>query len=77
MGELLPLLSYPPFADLLRSSTSDGVYASLQRTTSPRILGPFVSDALEQALFWFHEWLELEGDKLMQAAVDAALDDFV
>ena len=70
-------MSYAPLADILRSYTGDDTYAWLATTTSPRVIGPYILDALQQARYWYYEWLEYEGEKLMQAAEDAALDDFV
>ena len=77
MGELLPLLSSAPLADILRSFTDDDVYASLGTTCSQSAVGPCITDALQQARYWHGVWLEHEGEKIMQAAEDAALDAFV
>ena len=77
MGELLPLLAYPPLATMVREFSGDDVFAWLATACSHRAVGPCVAAALREADYWHGVWADFVADNLIRAVEDAALDAFV
>ena len=77
MANLVALLTYGPFTELVRTFAGDDVFSRLRITASPGTLGPAVTAWSREAYYWFEVWTDYVVDIEVRAMEDRDLADFI